>query len=216
MFSTVERAGRPAQPMPPPMSRRAGAPAPELGPMSRPLAHWVATDARLGRSYLCNVEAYSDLQLRERLHALRQATALQKRVMQAWPVPWPSEQALIEAGMLVRRDEALRVEHALKCRAGLRATGRQWADAERPAPRTVDEPPLREAALCLMSNEELMQRLSHLRRALSAWSPAPHGTGPQPGAGAARAAQAQARTARYEQQADVLIEILRKRGINLR
>ena len=184
--------------------------------MSKQLAQWVATDDQLGKSCLCSIGTYSDLQLRERLHALHKATELQKIAMLAWHGRRTPDQALIEAGMLVRVDEAMRVEHALRHRAALRDARTQWSDEDPPVPTTVDEPALRETALCLQSTEELLQRLGDLRMALNARHVAPYETGRQPDTGAATGERLRACTARYKQQADAIACILRKRGIAMR
>ncbi len=206
----------PAAPVPTPAPRPAPVPAHEAGPMSRQLAQWVAMDARLGRSCLCSIGTYSDLQLQERLHALHKATELQKIAMLAWHGRRTPDQVLIEAGVLVRVDEAMRVEHALRHRAALRDARTQRGDEDPSVPPTVDEPALRESALCLQSTEELLQRLSDLRRALNTRRVAPHEPGRQPHTDAPSDERLRASAARYTQQANAIACILKKRGISMR
>jgi hypothetical protein len=80
----------------------------------------------------------------------------------------------------------------------------------------VDQPPLREAALCLQSTEELLRRLCDLRRAVSTRRVAPDPTGRPPSAGAPSGERLRAGAANYEQQANTIAGILRKRGIAMR
>ena len=112
--------------------------------------------------------------------------------------------------MLVRADEAMRVEHALQHRAALRNAGPQWNDTEGPVRTTADEPTLRETALCLQPTGELLRRLGDLHMALRGRHVAPHDTGAAPDE------RLRACRARYKQQADAITRILRKRGIAMR
>lgn len=216
---------KPSKPFGHPDDQRSGSPpgramAPGRGEdlMSEELTQWIALDSWLGRSWLGSTGNYSTPQLRERAHALRTAVEWQKIVMRnphTIPRCEPADQALIMARMTVRLDEAMRMEQALRNRAASGAAGTEWNEKEKTGVTRTDEPALRESALYLQSTEELLQRLSDLRRALHAprlQHETDHLAGIDHGVGASM----QASMARYRQQADAVVGILRKRGVATR
>lgn len=220
MSKRFDNHSRPSRPTARTWPALGGTPGPAERQLALRLALWIYQNAQLGESWAGNTGPHSEFQLRERIKALRKAVEAQKHAMKELhvkPGTATFEEELIDSGMQVRLNEALRIEHFLQTRAKQRLTSTEPDDDGGAFAKLVDAPALRETTLCLLSTEALLQRLSDLRMVVTAYNSAQtearrhtEGTDPQ-GDNNMRAL-----VKTYREQAHAVAAILRNRGVDMR
>lgn len=184
----------------------------------RLLALWLGKNAQLGRSWVGQTGHCSDFELRGRVETLLEALRLQKHAMnESGPAASTAEleMGMIAAGMKARLAEARQLEQALKNRASRRsanepADGKGWIAA-----KMTSGLALRETSLCLQPTQELLQRLSDLRTAVTSYASARDQAHRQRGAHPREDPKMHTLVTRCTQQADAIAAILRKRGVDV-
>lgn len=183
------------------------------------VALWISGNAKLGQNWAASTGQHSDTELQARIEALLQVIRAQKRAMREWGATAGTAALgidMIVMGMRARLNEARQLVQALADRdARDHAVADDNENMGSVAAIMADEPDLRTSALCLLSTEDLLQRLNDLRMAVSSYVAAQAEVRQRRGASGQSDAGMRRLMERQTQQADAIATLLRRRGVNV-
>lgn len=183
------------------------------------VALWISGNAKLGQNWAASTGQHSDTELQARIEALLQVIRAQKRAMREWGATAGTAALgidMIVMGTRARLNEARQLVQALADRdARDHAVADDNENMGSVAAIMADEPDLRTSALCLLSTEDLLQRLNDLRMAVSSYVAAQAEVRQRRGASGQSDAGMRRLMERQTQQADAIATLLRRRGVNV-